>query len=51
MAKTAKITWKTVFIPIGAALFIWGLGVSPVWIILAVIVGSIVYGVFVPKVK
>jgi len=46
MAKTAKITWKTAFIPIGAALLIWGLSVSPVWVILAVTIGSIIYGIF-----
>ena len=33
LAKTAKITWRTVWIPIVAALLIWRLGVSPIWII------------------
>ena len=44
MAKTAKISWKTAFIPIGVVLFIWGLGISPAWVILAAIIGSIAYG-------
>ena len=38
LAKTAKITIKTVWIPIVSALLIWLLGVSPIWIILAAIV-------------
>jgi len=45
MAKSANITWKTAFIPIGAALLIWGLGISPVWVILGTIIGSIAYGI------
>lgn len=35
LAKTAKITWRTAWIPVAAALLIWLLGVSPVWIIAA----------------
>ena len=40
-AKTAKITIKTVWIPIVSALLIWLLGVSPIWIILTAIVVGI----------
>lgn len=46
MAKSANVTWKTAFIPIGAALLIWGLDVSPIYVILAAIVGGIGYGVW-----
>lgn len=37
LAKTAKITMRTVWIPILVALLIWLLGISPIWIILATI--------------
>lgn len=43
-AKSAKITYKTVFIPIVAALLIWLLGVSPVYIVLAAALGGVAYG-------
>ena len=43
MAKAAKITWKNVWIPVAAALLIWLLGVSPVLIILAAIVGGLAW--------
>lgn len=33
LAKTAKITWRTAWVPVVAALLVWLLGVSPVWII------------------
>lgn len=45
MAKSANVTWKTAFIPIAAALLIWGLNISPVIIILAAIIGGITYGI------
>lgn len=38
MAKSAKISWSTALIPVVAALAIWLLHVSPVWVILATIV-------------
>ena len=41
LAKTAKITLKTIWIPILVALLIWLLGVSPIWIILVAIVVGI----------
>ena len=34
LAKSAKLTWTTCWIPIVGALAIWALGVSPVYIIL-----------------
>lgn len=48
-AKTAKITWKTAIIPITAALLISFLGVSPIFIVLAAIVGGIIYGRYFDK--
>lgn len=44
MAKTAKISWRNCWIPIAAALAIYLLGVSPIWIILTTIAGGLVYG-------
>ena len=41
LAKTAKITMRTVWIPILVALLIWLLGISPIWIILVAIVVGI----------
>ncbi len=35
LGKSAKLTWKTVWITIVAAFLIWYFGVSPVWIIFA----------------
>lgn len=41
MGKAAGITWKTLWIPIAAALVVWIAGVSPVY----VIIGAIVLGI------
>lgn len=43
-ARSIKLSYKQLVIPIGAALLIWLGGVSPAWIILAAIVGGLVYG-------
>ena len=40
LAKTAKITIKTIWMPILVALLIWLLGVSPIWIILVAIISG-----------
>lgn len=44
LAKSANITLATCWIPIGGALAIWLLGVSPILIILLAAVGGYVYG-------
>ncbi len=44
MAKAAKVTWSNCWIPIIAALLIWLLGVSPVWVILAAIILGLLWG-------
>jgi chromate transporter len=44
LAKAAKLTYKTFFIPCVAALFIWLLGISPIWVILVAGVGGFLYG-------
>ncbi len=43
MAKSAGVTWKTLWIPLVALLAIWLGGVSPVYIVMAAIAGSIIY--------
>lgn len=44
MMKVAKISWRNFWIPIVAALLIWLLGVSPIWIIMAAGLGGFLYG-------
>lgn len=44
LAKSAIVTWSNCWIPVVAALLIWLLGVSPVWIILAAIIGGLLWG-------
>ena len=42
MARTAKVNRYNVWIPILSALFIWALGISPIYVIMAGIAGGIV---------
>lgn len=44
MAKSAKISWSNVWIPIVSALLIWLFGVSPVYIIILAGVTGYLYG-------
>ncbi|MCR5193072.1 MAG: chromate transporter [Bacteroidales bacterium] len=44
LAKSAKLSWSTIWIPVVAALLIWLLGVSPIWIVLAAIAGGLLWG-------
>lgn len=44
MAKTANITWRTVWIPVVCAALIWLLGVSPIYIIIAAGLAGYLYG-------
>lgn len=46
MAKTAKISWRNCWIPLSAMLLIYLLGVSPVWIIAATILGGVLYSIW-----
>ncbi len=43
MGKAAGVTWRTLWIPAVAAILIWLLGVSPVYIVMLAIAGGIVY--------
>ena len=49
MAKTAKISRYNFWIPVVAALLIWLLGVSPIWVILVAGIGGFVYGKYLDK--
>lgn len=42
MAKSAKVSWLTVLIPIAAVLLIWLGHVNPVWVIVATIVVTLI---------
>lgn len=44
MGKKAKLTWTTIWIPVVAALLIWLMGVSPIWIVIMAGVGGYLYG-------
>ena len=44
MAKSANVTWSNCWIPVVAALLIWLLGVSPVWVILVALAGGLIWG-------
>lgn len=41
-ARSIKLSYKQLIIPVGAALLIWQANVSPAWIILAAIAGGII---------
>lgn len=43
-ARSIKLSYKLMIVPVAAALLIWQGGVSPAWIILAAIVGGLLYG-------
>jgi chromate transporter len=49
MIKSAKITWKTVIIPMATVFLIWWCKVSPAIIILAAIAGSLIYAVIMER--
>lgn len=44
MAKSARVTWNNVWIPIVSALLIWLLGVSPILVVLAAALLGYLYG-------
>ena len=43
LASKAGLNRWNWWVPVAAALFIWWLGVSPVWIIMAAIIGAVLY--------
>ena len=49
MIKSAKVNWKTAIIPIAAVFLIWWCKISPVYVILAAIAGSLVYAIVIGR--
>ena len=47
LARRAQITFLTCWIPVLSAMLIWGLGVNPVYIIIAAGLGGFVYGQYI----
>ncbi|WP_027449056.1 chromate transporter [Xylanibacter brevis] len=47
LAKSAHVSWANCWIPIGGALLIWLLGVSPIFIILAAAICGWCYGKYI----
>ena len=45
MIKSAKVSWKTAIIPIATVFLIWWCKISPAYVILAAIAGSLVYAI------
>ena len=44
MGKSAGVTRKTIIFPVVAALLVWLLNLSPIYIIIAAILGGLLYG-------
>ena len=49
MIKSAKVTWKTAIIPIAAVFLIWWCKISPAYVILAAIAGSLIYALIINR--
>ncbi len=49
LAKSARLNWFTIWIPVVSALLIWLMGVSPIWIIIAAGLGGYCYGRVTPS--
>ncbi len=47
LAKSAHITWSTLWIPVVCALLIWALGVNPIYIIIGAGLCGYLYGQFI----
>ena len=47
LGKRAQLNMRTIWIPVVAALLIWLLGVSPIWIIIAAGIAGYLYGMFI----
>jgi chromate transporter len=49
LGKAARLTKKTLWVPILSALAIWALGVSPILIVISTISGAIIYWLYITK--
>lgn len=43
MARSAGVTWRSLWIPVAATLVIWLLNVSPIYVVAAAIAGGLIY--------
>ena len=46
LARTAGLNRRNIWVPVVTALLIWALGVSPIWIIAAAIIGAVAYHIY-----
>jgi len=51
LGKRAKLNRYTIWVPILSALVIWGLGFSPIYVIIIAGLGGLLYGYFTRKIK
>ena len=49
MIKSAKVNWKTAIIPIATVFLIWWCKISPAYVILAALAGSLIYALIVKR--
>ena len=49
MVKSAKLNWKTVIIPLATVFLIWWCKISPAYVIIAAIVGSFCYAIYINR--
>lgn len=51
LARSAKIGWRTVWIPVASAILICAFGVNPIWVIILAAAGGYIYGKLSPFLK
>lgn len=49
MVKSAKLNWKTAAIPLATIFLIWWCKISPAFVILAAIAGSVIYAIYINR--
>ena len=49
MVKSAKLTWKTAIIPLATVFLIWWCKISPAYVILTAIAGSLIYAIIIDR--
>lgn len=49
MVKSAKLNWKTAIIPLATIFLIWWCKISPAFVILAAIAGSVIYAIYINR--
>ena len=49
MINPSRVTWKTAIIPIATVFLIWWCKISPAYVILAAIAGSLIYALVINR--